>query len=121
MKIDYKRHLLYGLVISLVHLCLSWLFVFTFDLVIVWLALSPPIIIGGTLYGLKDVKGFLEGLVSGLIYVMIGFIAYTLYIYFFFVPNFSPFLSGFAGILGAACMGLLITAGIYGWINEKRE
>ena len=119
MKINFKRHLTFAVVITIVHLIFSWFLIMTAKLSIVWLVISPSIVIGGALYGLKDIKSFLEGILSGLVYALTAFLLYSAAFLVLWSCSFTTKFSLIA--VGAGCTGLLLTAGIYGWINANKE
>ena len=123
IKIDF-RHIIYAIIIAVINLGLLWT-VSTLK----WphrgmtlLAFAPVLLIGSVYFTMREVKGFVNGLIHGSIYLIIGFgllsLGYSVFpnimqnLPWFLVSNFIQIVFGIT---------LLVLAGIIGWVNQTRE
>ncbi len=123
IKIDFM-HVFYALVLSVVTIFLSWYFIIVVNYSngrALWIFTIPTIIIGGIYYFFRNTKGFINGLLNGLIfYVITNAVFYFSYEYFFKSINDLPFYIDPKFVM-IATIGLVLLTGIIGWINSLEK
>ncbi len=124
---DYAKHLLYALVISVGWVVIAGLLMLipTVGAYIIAL-ISMAWIFGGLYYALKEVKGVTNGILAGILYAIVFAIVAIVFFYIKWggtlgIIGFSGDWAGFFGWPGMwlELLGFLVFAAFIGWVNEK--
>ncbi len=140
MKFDQK-HLMYALAIGIAYFVVAMVCGWLGSIgMFIWAIVFFTLFVGGMIYAFKDVKGYMEGIMTGLVYVVVFaglYIVAVLIGITAILPYFEP-ITAMASLFGAAFGGsalkvifgwpgiwlpsiaLLVFTAALGWLNENK-
>jgi uncharacterized protein involved in cysteine biosynthesis len=128
MEFDMK-HVVNALILGIVYWLLGWIL----NLIpgiggTIWSIIMTALLFGGLAYCLKDVKGFMNGVIIGIMYAIVFLV---LAIIIGLIPGIGggvPFYTfvSWAGMftwpgIWVTTLGILLLTGAYGWVNEQKK
>jgi hypothetical protein len=120
------KHVMYAVVIALVYLVVGWILsLFGLTGMYIFMVLVTTLVYGGAVYALREVKNCMEGLMTGLVYVVVWAVLAIIFglINFGGAPLFERLsfgsMFGFPGIWIPAATFLLFAMAL-GYINKQK-